>query len=231
MRMLSLVAGLTMAGVAPAAAVQVDWELADEYGTSLGGFRLDFSDGSVSLLEINGWMGTYTIETTFVFLDTTDHLNGHEIQDFLLFFSPVTGTVYRDDYGGGEFFELRVNESAMRLGTLNGPLSIAGGTYDVVIAESYNYDETYAYCAYYEEIYDPETGEYLGEGPCLYVYTDSYYNIEAGDTFYGTLTGTPVGASAEVPAPGALGLLATGVGLLAVRAARRRVLGGASPQA
>ncbi|MDF2233562.1 hypothetical protein P2H44_13465 [Albimonas sp. CAU 1670] len=218
----SMISSLAMAGAAavasPAAAAFVDWELHDAVGTNLGGFRLEFSGPTVTNLYIHGEVERYSIVSTFIFLDTSDHIAGETVHDFLLFFSPVSGSLFHEDYGGGEYYEQRVNEAAVRIGTLSAPLSPLGGTFDVVIDETFNYDESYVYCSYYEEIYDPDSGDYIGQGPCQAYYAENYYNIEAGYHHYGTLVGTVV----ATPLPAAAGLLAVGVGLLAAGGAARR---------
>ncbi|MCP5144762.1 MAG: hypothetical protein H6978_08055 [Gammaproteobacteria bacterium] len=192
------------------------WLLADDYGTSLGQFDLDFASPATSNVQLRGYYDFYS-RPGFVLLDTTDSVGPYRVNDFLSFFSPTTGNTYRQDYGNGEFNEIRVNESVIQIGTLTTPLESAGGVFEVAIREFYSFDEITQYCDYYEEIYDDETGEVIATGPCASYSVEAYYNSESDDWYLGTLTSTPV---SPVPLPPALPLLLSVGGLWA--AGRRR---------
>lgn len=195
---LALVAGSTHA--APQT-----WLLEDEYGGLIGTFDLDFSAPSTGNIHLDGLQDRYSLPG-FVLLDAPSWVGPFQTYNFLTFFSPQTGTTHREEYGGGEYYELRVNDSVLQLGTTQRSLESAGGVYEVAIREVYNYDETTNYCGYFEELYDPETGDYLGEGSCLSYQSDSNYNAQEDNWYLGTLSSPD---ASPVPLPGGIWLLAS----------------------
>lgn len=197
-----------------AKATLIDWELFDEFNSSLGGFRLDLDTLMVTNINIHGYISQYTLGSTFIFLDSNQSVGGYPATDSLLFFSTQSGQTYVEDYGGGESYSLTVNEAALRIGVLDGPLSPLGGTYNAVFDEIYNYDETFTSCAWYEEIYDEDTGEYI-QGDCARYDTDFYFNVDDGWAHLGSIVGTPLVAS--VSTPGTLVLLLAGIAILGKR--------------
>lgn len=189
-------------------AVPITWELLDPGLAVVGTFELDMGTQTTSNAHINGDLGLYTISSTFTYLNTTTYVGGYPVNNYFKFFSTQAGSVYREDYGGGEYYELRVNDSAMDIGTL-GVLKADGSLHDAFIHEIYNFDETYTYCSYYEELYDSE-GNYIGDGPCAWY--DSYgdYNVESGYWYDGyflrSATAVPVPATAWLFLSGLIGL-------------------------
>jgi hypothetical protein len=201
-----------------ATAATVDWQLSTTEGAVLGTFTLDFATPAIINPVLSGFSGTYEIPS-FTFLGTPDVIGPETVQDFLLVFSSQTGSVFTTDYGSGEGQSIRVNELAMRIGTLGRALSPAGGVFPVIIEEVFNYDETYFYCGQYEEFYDDDTGDYIQTGNCLQQFSDTDFNLNTSDWYYGFVTsaGTPDGG---VPLPPALALLVGG--LAGLGALRRR---------
>jgi hypothetical protein len=206
----------------PATAASIDWQLSALDGTVLGTFTLDFAPPALRNPLIQGFAETYDIPS-FTFLGSPDTIAGETVQDYLLIFSSVTGQVFTTEYGSGEGQSVRVNESAIRIGTLGSALSTAGGIFPVVIEEVFNYDETYFYCSQYEEFYDEDTGD-LSFGNCLQGGSDTSFNLDSGDWYYGFLAS--VGPTdGVVPLPPGLALLAGGLaslGLLRRRPALSR---------
>jgi hypothetical protein len=202
-------------------ATPTPWELLNENLDVVGTFLLDIDTQTTSDAHISGELSLYSIPSTFTSLNTNTYVGTYPVNNYLKFFSTEAGEVYREGYGNGEYTEIRVNDSAIDIGTV-GELVVGGGLYDAFINEIYNYDEIYVYCGYYEEIYDEE-GNYIGEGPCAYYYQDAYFNTEAGywyDGFY--LRSAAV--VADVPIPSTAWL--TAIGLAAYGASRKRRLTG-----
>jgi hypothetical protein len=198
---------LALGPIVPASAAL--WNLHDEYGYWMGAFDLDFSASTASNIAIFGQLGSYT-KPSFLFLGSPDHVGSETVHDYITFFSTESGNVYRTDYGGGEYHEVRVNESAIQIGTTAAPLDPRGGEFAVIINEIYNYDEIYQICNYYEEYYDESTGEFLGTGPCGSFSGETSYNLDAGTSYYGTLS-SPV----TVPLPPAFAFIVGAVATLA----------------
>ena len=194
-------------------ATPTTWELLNDSRDVVGSFLLDIDTQTTSNAQISGDLGFYTISSTFTFLNTSAFVGHYPVTNYLKFFSTEAGKVYRSDFGGGEFNEIRVNDSAIDIGT-NNQLVADGRLYAAYINEIYNYDEVNVYCSYYEEIYDDE-GEYIGNGPCVHFYQDAYYNIEYGywaEGFY--LRSAPGVADVPIPPTGWLlliGLVALGI--------------------
>lgn len=196
MKKLPVIAAALLFTPALAQAVPTTWELLNSNLDIVGTFLLDIDTQTTSNANINGDLGNYTISSTFTFLNSSGYVGGYPVNNYFKFFSVEAGKVYRTDFGPDEYSEIRVNDSAMDIGTL-GMLVPDGTLYDAYIHEIYNFDETYGYCLYYEEIYDDE-GNYIGDGPCAFRDSYSDFNIENGywyDGFY--LRGVP--AVADVP--------------------------------
>lgn len=217
------VAALAALAAGGAQAGAVDWRLLSEEGADLGGLRLDFDLPRIEEVLIQGDLGLYTLPS-FAFLDTSDWVGPERVHDFLLAFSPETGRTYFQDYGGGESSTIRVNESAVQIGTLDRPLTRTGGRHRVIFNEVYNFDESYIYCIFHEELYDEETGDYVQTGRCLQTWTDTSYNIDAGYWNYGWLVAAAVETpeTAETPLPGAGAALVAGLAGLGWLRFRRR---------
>ncbi|MCB1706187.1 MAG: PEP-CTERM sorting domain-containing protein [Halioglobus sp.] len=200
-------------------AMPTPWELLNDNMDVVGTFLLDIDTQSTSDVAITGDLGVYTRSSTFTALNTSAYVGPYAVTNYFKFFSVEAGKVYRNDYGGGEYSEIRVNDSAMDIGT-TGVLVPGGGLYAAYINEIYNYDEVNVYCGYYEELYDEE-GNYIGDGPCVNYYQDAYFNTDAGYWYGGFyLRSQPVVADVPVPAT-ALLLLAALCGLGIGRRRRR----------
>jgi hypothetical protein len=212
------VAGLIALWGQFASAAPTSWTLTYEDGSPLGWFNIDFETGAVSG-SASGSYGTYS-NLAFGLLGTKDSINGSIVHDFFKFLDPASGTLFTDDYGDGTGMQFRLNEAAIEFGTLAGPLSPLGGTFQVMISEIYNYDEITIYCSLYEDLYDPVTGDYLGEGRCLQSSSYGNFNIGTVDSYIGYLTYTPPVAAVPLPAGGML--LAGGLAALAVLRRRKR---------
>jgi hypothetical protein len=163
-------------------AIPTTWELLNNNMDVVGTFQLDIATETTSNAQISGEIGFYTISSSFTFLNSSTYVGGYPVNNYMKFFSTEAGKVYRSDFGGGEYSEIRVNDAAIDIGTL-GVLVPGGGLYDAYIHEIYNFDETSSYCAYYEEIYDDE-GNY-SQGPCVYYDQYSSYNNESGYWYEG----------------------------------------------
>jgi len=190
------------------------WELLDDQFNVVGSFLLDIETKAISNANINGRLGSYTIPSSFTFLNSSGSVGPYPVTNYFKFFSVEAGKVYTQDLGGGEYHQVRVNDSAIDIGTL-GVLVPGGGLYEAFIHEIYNFDEISVYCAYYEEIYDDQ-GNYIGQGPCILYDTFASYNIENGDWYEGYyLRSASAPAVADVPLPATtwlLPLLLAGVG-------------------
>ena len=194
-------------------ALPTTWELLNDSLGVVGTFQLDLDTQTTSDAHIYGDLGYYTISSSFTSLNTGSYVGPYAVTNYFKFFSTEAGKVYRNDYGGGEYNEIRINDSAIDIGAL-GELVVGGGLYEVYINEIYNFDETNVYCSYYEELYDDE-GEYIGDGPCLDFYQDASYNNDSGYWYEGFyLRSAPVVADIPV-APTAwlmtMGLVGLGV--------------------
>jgi hypothetical protein len=164
-------------------AIPTTWELLNDYMDVVGTFVLDIDAQTTSNASISGGMGHYTISSTFTFLNSNGFVGGYPVNNYFKFFSTEAGMVYTDDFGNGEYNQIRVNDSAIDIGTL-GTLVSGGGLYDAFVHEIYNFDEISVYCSYLEEIYDDE-GNYIGQGPCGYYDSYANYNIESGSWYDG----------------------------------------------
>ena len=188
-----------------AQATPITWELLNGSMVSMGTFLLDIDNVSTSNASLTGDFGLYTISSR-TYLDSPQSLGPFTVNNYMNFFSAETGNVYRTDYGSGEYNEIRINEIAMEIGTVLDALLVPDGTlYEVYINEIYNFDETNAHCAAYEEIIDPETGEYTYTDTCLYSDISTDYNRDSGYWYSGFLKSAPV--TVEVPVPATAWLL------------------------
>lgn len=221
--MIAALAALTAAPMAQA--MLLDWRLTSEYGTDMGGFKLDFAQPKVVAPRVHGDLGTYDIPS-FTFLDTTDYIAFEQVHDFILIFSSLTGTSYFTDYGGGASSSLRINDSAIRIGTIDGPLSPTGGSFNVIIEEVFSYDESYTWCSYYVEYYDDITGEYIQTDQCAFFDTTSYFNIDSGYWYYGVLSSLDPVPGGVAPVPPTAAILSLGLGALALGRRRRSSVSG-----
>lgn len=187
-------------------ALPTTWELLNDNMDVVGTFLLDIDTQSTSDAQIAGDLGSYTVSSTFTALNTGAYVGPYSVTNYFKFFSVEAGEVYRSDYGGGEYSEIRVNDSAIDIGT-TGVLVPGGGLYAAYIHEIYNYDEINVYCGYYEELYDEE-GNYIGDGPCVEYYQDAYFNTDAGYWYEGFyLRSLPLVADIPTPATAALLLM------------------------
>lgn len=202
-------------------AVPTHWELLNENLDVVGTFLLDIDTQTTSDAHIFGDLSLYSIPSTFTSLNTNTFVGGYPVNNYLKFFSTEAGRVYREDYGDGEYTEIRVNDAAIDIGTA-GVLVAGGGLYHAFIHEIYNYDEINVYCGYYEELYDDE-GNYIGEGPCAFYYQDAYFNTEAGYWYDGFYLRSKV-VTADVPIPSTAWLAA--IGLAGYGASRKRRIPG-----
>lgn len=195
-------------------AAPTTWELLDGQLNVVGTFLLDLDTETTSNAEISGQIGHYTISSSFTFLNASGFVGPYPVANYFKFFSIEAGKEYTDDLGGGEYHQIRVNDSAIDIGTL-GVLVPGGGLYEAYIHEIYNYDEISVLCSYYEEIFDDE-GNYIGQGPCVLYDTFASYNIESGYWYEGYyLRSSAAPAVAGVPLPATawlLPLLLAGVG-------------------
>jgi hypothetical protein len=200
-----------------AQAVPMTWELLNNNMDVVGTFMLDSDTQTTSNASISGDLGYYTISSTFTFLNSSGFVGGYPVNNYFKFFSAEAGKVYTDDFGNGEYNQIRVNDSAIDIGTL-GTLAPGGGLYDAYIHEIYNFDEISVYCSYYEELYDDE-GNYIGQGGCGWYDSYANYNIESGywyDGFY--LRSAPVVGAVPIAPTGWLVLL----GLAGLHLSRRQ---------
>ena len=195
------------------------WELLDDQFNVIGTFLLDLDTQATSNAEIYGQIGRYTISSSFTFLNSSGFVGPYPVANYFKFFSVEAGKAYTQDLGGGEYHQIRVNDSAIDIGTL-GVLAPGGGPYEAFIHEIYNYDEISVLCSYYEEVYDDE-GNYIGQGPCVLYDTFASYNIESGDWHEGYyLRSARTPAIVEVPLPATtwlLPILLAGVGARRIR--------------
>jgi hypothetical protein len=194
-------------------AIPTTWELLNYDMNVVGSFLLDIDTQTTSNANISGDMGYYTISSTFNFLNSNGFVGGYPVNNYFKFFSTEAGKVYTDDFGNGEYNQIRVNDSAIDIGTL-GTLVPGGGLYDAYIHEIYNFDEISVYCSYYEELYDDE-GNYIGQGGCGWYDSYANYNIENGywyDGYY--LRSAPAVGDVPIAATGwlmVLGLAGMGI--------------------
>lgn len=187
-------------------AIPTTWELLNNNMDVVGTFMLDIDTQTTSNPQINGEIGFYSISSTFTFLNGSTYVGGYPVNNYMKFFSTEAGKVFRTDFGGGEYSEIRVNDSAIDIGTL-GVLVPGGGLYDAFIHEIYNFDEISVYCSYYDEIYDDE-GNYIGQGGCAYYDSYASYNNENGYWYEGYyLRSAPPVGTVPVAATGWLMLL------------------------
>jgi len=198
-------------------ATPTNWTLTKSDGSSLGALTIDFATGGVTGSS-SGQFGTYS-NLAFGSLNTPDNVAGTPVYDFFKFLDPASGTTYTTDNGGGESYSLTLNEAAIEIGTIFGPLSKIGGSFEVIIRELINLDETFTSCSTYDDLYDPVTGEYLGQGACLYTNTFNNFNIGSEDVYLGYLTYTAPLAAVPLPAGGLM--LAGGLSALALTRRRR----------
>ncbi len=220
--MIVALAALTAAPMAQA--MLLDWRLTSEYGTDMGGFTLDFAQPKVVAPLVQGNLGTYDIPS-FTFLDTTHYISFEQVHDFILIFSPLTGTSYLTDHGGGDSSSLRINDSAIRIGTIDGTLSPTGSSFNVIIEEVFNYDESFTWCSAYVEYCDDITGEYIQTDQSAFFDTTSYLNVDSGDGYCGVLSSLPVVHGGVAPVPPTAAILSLGLGALALGRRRRSVTG------
>jgi len=194
-------------------AVPTKWQLLNDGMGVMGTFLLDIDNQSTSEAILSGDLAYYTVSSR-TYLNARGFVGPFSVNNYMNFFSTDSGTVYRNDYGGGEYSEIRINEAALEIGTPNDVLKPDGSTYAVFINEIYNYDEINVYCSYYDEIYDPDTGDYIGNGACAQYDSDGSYNIDSGYWYSGFLRSLTV--STAVSAPSSLWLLLIGLFGLAV---------------
>ena len=180
------------------------WEVLDGQFNVVGSFMLDIETKAISNANINGRLGSYTIPSSFTFLNSSGSVGPYPVTNYFKFFSVEAGKVYTQDLGGGEYHQVKVNDSAFDIGTL-GVLVPGGGLYEAFIQEIYNFDEISVYCAYFEEIYDDQ-GNYIGQGPCILYDTFASYNIENGDSYEGYYLRS-ASVVTEVPLPAMVWLL------------------------
>jgi hypothetical protein len=210
-------AALALWGTA-AAAAPLTWVLSLDDGTPFGSVDIDTATGAITG-TISGMFGTYSGSGSG-HPGSPDMIGGYPVQDHFRLFDPVSGTTFFQDYGNGETYTHRVNEVAIEFGTLGAALSPLRGTFAVIFREIVNYDESYTYCVWYEDLYD-ENGEWIGQGGCAMTDSYSYYNIGFDETYTGTMSpASPTPPPAPVPLPAGAVLLAGG--LLALAAVRRR---------
>lgn len=193
-------------------ATPTTWELLDEDMRVMGTFSLDIDAQTTSHAAISGDLGFYTIPS-WTFLNSPDHVGPYRVNNFMKFFSAETSKVYRSDFGGGEYHEIRVNDSTIEIGTLAGLLLPGGGLYEAIIHEIYNYDEVSVYCLDYEQIYDPDIEDNVSSGRCAFYGSEAYFNVDAGYWYAGFLRSLP--PTAAVPAPATTWLMLLGLGALA----------------
>lgn len=199
-------------------AIPVTWELLNNNLDVVGTFLLDLDTQATSNAQISGQIGYYTIPSSFSFVNSNGFVGPYPVTNYFKFFSTEAGQEYTNDLGGGEYHQIRVNDSAIDIGTL-GVLTVGGGLYDAYVHEIYNFDEISVSCSYFEELYDDE-GNYIGQGACLYYENSANYNIENGYSYEGYyLRSAPV--VGEVPVAATGGLMLLGLAGLGVR--RRRI--------
>lgn len=195
-------------------AIPTTWQLLNNSMDVVGTFALDLDTQTTSNAQIFGDLGVYTIPTSFTYINTPTSLGPYLVNNYMKFFSTDTGQVYRNDFGNGEYSEVRINDSAIDIGA-TGVLVVGGGLYNAYINEIFNFDETNVYCTSYEEIYDDE-GNWIGQGPCNSYNQDGSYNIESGYSYEGYyLRSAPVVADVPIAASGwllLLGLAGLGIG-------------------
>lgn len=206
MKRLPVIAAAIMFSSNLAYAAPTTWELLNDGMDVMGTFLLDIGNQTTSAALLSGDLGFYTVSSR-TYVNSTNFVGPYTVNNYMNFFSTDSGKVFRSDYGGGEYSEIRVNESAIEIGTPGGVLAPGGGLYAVYINEIFNFDETNVYCSYYEEIYDPDTGEYIGEGGCAFYDSYTNYNTESGYWYGGYLRSLPATAAVPLPPSGWLVLL------------------------
>lgn len=217
MKKLPTIAALVLASNL-AHAVPTTWELLNYDMNIVGTFLLDLDTQTTSNAQIFGDLGVYTIPSSFTYINTPTSVGPYPVNNYMKFFSTVAGQVYRNDFGNGEYSEVRVNDSAIDIGA-TGSLVAGGGLYNAYINEIYNFDEVNVYCISYEEIYDDE-GNYIGQGPCNFYDQVGSYNIESGYSYEGYyLRSTPL--VADVPIASSAWLLLLGLAGLGVNRRQR----------
>ena len=107
-------------------AISTTWELLNEDMSAMGTFLLDIDNQSTSNGLISGDLGFYTV-SSWTYLNSTNSVGPYSVNNFMKFFSSETGKVYRTDFGGGEYSEIRVNDSTIEFGTASGILAPGGG--------------------------------------------------------------------------------------------------------
>jgi len=195
-------------------AVPTTWELLNYDMNLVGTFLLDLDTQTTSNAQIFGDLGVYTIPSSFTYINTPTSVGPYPVNNYMKFFSTVAGQVYRNDFGNGEYSEVRINDSAIDIG-VTGALVVGGGLYNAYINEIHNFDEVNVYCISYEEIYDDE-GNYIGQGPCNFYDQYGSYNIESGYSYEGYyLRSAPLVADVPIASSAwllSLGLVGLGVG-------------------
>jgi hypothetical protein len=200
-----------------AQALPTKWELLNDNMTVVGTFMLDIDTQTTSNAAISGDLGYYTSPSTFTFLNGNGFVGGYPVNNYFKFFSSEAGKVYTDDFGNGEYNQIRVNDSAMDIGTL-GTLVPGGGLYNAFIHEIYNFDSVSVSCSYYEDLYDQD-GNYIGQGPCAFYDSYASFNIESGYWYEGYfLRSAPAVGDVPIPATGYLMVL----GLAGLVASKRK---------
>ena len=206
MRTIQVVVATLLMTSSVAHAIPSTWELLNYNLDVVGTFELDIDTQSTRNARIYGEIGFYTISSTFNSLNTRSSVGPFLVNNSLKFFSTETGRVYRTDFGDGEYHEIRVNDSAIDIGTQD-VLVPGGGLYEAYINEIYNYDDINVRCGYYIEIYDDD-GNYVGQGPCAAFDQEVYYNLEAGNAYEGYyFRSAPEVTGVDVPSTGWLVLM------------------------
>jgi len=212
MKKLSVVAATMLVTPTLAEALPTTWELLNYDKNVVGSFMLDFDTQITSNAQIFGDLGVYTIPSSFTNINAPTWVGLYPVNNYFKFFSTIAGQVYRNDLGNGEYTEVRVNDSAIDIGT-TGVLAVGGGLYDAYINEIFNFDEINVYCISSDEIYD-ENGNYIGQGPCNLYDQIGSYNIESVYSYEGFYLRSA--SVASVPAPSTGWLLLIGLAGLGI---------------
>jgi hypothetical protein len=221
MKKISAIAAVCLLSSSVAHALPTTWEVLNDSMEVMGTFLLDINNQTTSSANISGDLGTYTISSrTYIDVGGNEFVGPFAVKNYVNFFSSESGNVYRQDFGGGQYNQIRLNESAIEIGPAGGMLVPGGGLYAAFINEIYNYDETNVYCAFYEELYDPDTGEYIGDGPCAFYDSENYFNVESGYWYSGFLRSVPATSDVPTPATGWLML----VGLIGFALSRKSMV-------